>query len=108
MKSEMPPIFLAFLDCFALAVACCGLSCGRCFAPVVCGFLLGCGLCCWCFFFPLDDCDKKKGQAVGACPLFVGCGLGYPIALGITKLLQAVSILRAFPTIQATEKKLLL
>ena len=42
-----------FLDCFALAVACCGLSCVcrlgccGCFAPVVCGFLLGC-----CFLFP--------------------------------------------------------
>ena len=42
----------------ALAVAYWGLSCCCClvcFAPVVCGFLLGC----W-FFFPLDACDKKK------------------------------------------------
>ena len=24
-----------------------------------------CWLCCWRLFFPSDDCDKKKGQAVG-------------------------------------------
>ena len=26
-------------------------------------------------FFPFGRYDKKKGQAAGACPLFVGCGL---------------------------------
>ena len=36
----------------ALAFALCGLSC-CCFAPVVCGFRLGCGLCWW-FFFPSE------------------------------------------------------
>ena len=51
--------------------------------------------------FPFGRYDKKKGQAVGACPLFVGCVLFYPIASGITKLLQAVSILRELPTIHA-------
>ena len=34
----------------------CCLSCGYCFAPVLCGFLLGC----W-FFFPLDGMTKRKG-----------------------------------------------
>ena len=27
------------------------------------------------FLFSFGRYDKKKGQAVGACPLFVGCGL---------------------------------
>ena len=33
-----------------------------------------CGLCCWWFFFPLDDMTKRKGKLL-ACPIFVGCGL---------------------------------
>ena len=56
--------------CFSWFVLCCCLGC---FAPVVCGFLLGC----WRFFFPSDDCDKKKGRTVLARPLFVGCGWFY-------------------------------
>ena len=53
-------------------------------------------------FFPFGRYDKKKGQAVAlVLSLFVGCVLFYPIALGITKLLQAVSILRELPTIHA-------
>ena len=60
----------------------CCLSCGYCFAPVVCGFLLGCGLCCWCFFFPLDDCDKKKGRNFLR-PLFVGCCHSFAICLAL-------------------------
>ena len=46
-----------FVDCFALAVAYCVLSC-CCFVPVVCGFLLGCGL--W-LSFPLVGMTKRKG-----------------------------------------------
>ena len=108
VKSEMPPIFLAFLACFALsalAVASIVIACLvvlDCFVPVLCGFLLGCWL-----SFPLDGMTKRKGKPCWlVLSLFVGCGLVYPIALGITKLLQAVSILRELPTIQATEKKL--
>ena len=68
MKSENASIFVGFapifLDCFALVVALCGLSCCG-FAPVVCGFLLGCGLCCWWFFFPSDGMIKRKGKLLG-------------------------------------------
>ena len=50
---------------------------------------------------------KRKGAPCWrVLSLFVGCVLFYPIALGITKLLQAVSILKELPTTQATEKKL--
>ena len=61
----MPPILL---DCFALAVAFRGLSCLYCFAPVVCGFLLGCGL--W-LSFPLVGMTKRKGAPLLVLPLFV-------------------------------------
>ena len=60
-----------FVDCFALAVAFRGLSCVcrlgcclGCFAPVVCGFLLGCWL-----FFPSDDITKERAHRVGASSL---------------------------------------
>ena len=92
-----------FLDCFALAVAFCVLSC-----VVVCIALLllfvGCG-----FLSLSDDCGKKKGAPRWcSLSLFVGCVLAYPIALGITKLLQAVSILRELPTIHAAVNRSLL
>ena len=74
LKSEKRNAANVFSSCswlyrFAPALCVLRLYCFCCFAPVVCGFLLGC-----CFFFPSDDCDKKKGQAL-ACPIFVGRGL---------------------------------
>ena len=66
-------IFVGFAPMFsALAFAYCGLSC-CCFAPVVCWFRLGCGLCCWWFFFPSDDMTKRKGAISCVLSLFVGC-----------------------------------
>ena len=53
------------MDCFALAVAFRGLSCGYCFAPVVCGFLL---VCVW-FFFPSGGMTKERAHRVGASSL---------------------------------------
>ena len=82
MKSESPPIFLAllallaFLDCFALAVAFRGLSC-CCFAPVVCAgcvFFVGLGCVVGVSFSLRMGATKRKGKRF-ACPLFVGCGL---------------------------------
>ena len=85
----------------------CCFACLGCFAPVVCAGCVGWFLCCWWFSFPSDGMTKRKGKPLGlVLSSFVGCVLFYPIALGITKLLQAVSILRELPTIQATEKKL--
>ena len=92
--------FIVFLGFIGLLRSCC------CFARFLCVLRLCwlCGLCCWWFSFPSDDCDKKKGQAVCLSSLR-GLWACY-IALGITKLLQAVSILKELPTTQATEKKL--
>ena len=93
--------FLGFIGLIASLRSCC---CFLCFVLLLlrsCCLWVSLGL--WVVllaFFPFGRYDKKKGQAV-ACPLFVGCVLFYPIALGITKLLQAVSILRELPTIQA-------
>ena len=56
----------------ALAVAYCVLSCGYCFAPVVCGFLLGCGL--W-LSFPSVGMTKERAHRVGASSLRGLCGL---------------------------------
>ena len=58
-EKRNPAILLALsalLACIALVVAFRGLSCGYCFAPVVCGFLL---CCCW-FSFPLDKTKKER------------------------------------------------
>ena len=70
MKSENPPILLAFLDCFALAVAFRGLSCVcrlgyclGCFAPVVCGFRLGCVV--GVSFSLRMIATKRKGEPLG-------------------------------------------
>ena len=54
----MPPIFLAFLDCFS-SCSCfgCWLYC-CCFASVLCLLWFGCGL--W-FSFPPDGMTKRKG-----------------------------------------------
>ena len=60
MKSENAAIFLLLqlLSWFALLLLCSCALCG--FACLGCG-----GLCCCWLSFPSDDCDKKKGQAVG-------------------------------------------
>ena len=64
------PLFLwASALCICLSCVCC-FACLVYFAPVVCG------LCCWWFFFPLDDRDKKKGRkGFSLRPLFVCCML---------------------------------
>ena len=69
-----------FLDCFApmfsaLAFASIVIACLvvlYCFAPVLCEFLLGCGLCCWWFSFPFGYMTKRKGGLLGSSSL---CGL---------------------------------
>ena len=64
-------IFVGFAPMFsALAFAYCGLSC-CCFAPVVCWFRLGCGLCWWWLSFPSDDMTKRRGAPLLVLPLFV-------------------------------------
>ena len=83
-------------------------SCG-CFAWFVLLLLRSCSLLVvvvlLVVLFPFGRYDKKeRAHLVGASSL---CGLwACYIALGITKLLQAVSILKELPTTQATEKKL--
>ena len=68
----------------------------------------------WLLFpFPLRTIRKKKGRKFFASSLVLLCValscccfvflFGYSAALGITKLLQAVSILNELPEIQATE-----
>lgn len=70
--------------CLLWFVLCC---CLVCFAAVVCGFLLGCGLGCWVFFFPSDGMTKERAHRVGASPL---CSLVVVIRLLIVRGLPAI------------------
>ena len=87
------PFVLPFASLFLSALAC----------PFALSFLS------WFVFvvsFSLTDYMQKKGRSVLVRPLFVCCvcvQIGYSAASGITKLLQAVSILNELPEIQATE-----
>ena len=101
------PSFSCFVAAFMLFVP--RLSClSSCFVFSL--VLVGlCGLLLWLLaFFPFRTISaKRKGAKCLPCVLFcpvVGC-VGYSIAAsGIRKLLQAVSILRFFPAIQAAVK----
>ena len=100
--------FLGFIGFLGLLRSCCCLLWFvLCLSLGLLWLLCSCCLC-WLWlvllvgFFPFGRYDKKKGQAVAlVLSSFVGCVLFYPIALGITKLLQAVSILKELPTIHA-------
>ena len=70
----MPPILLAFLDCFALsALAAASIVVASLVLFALLLFFVGCVVVG--SFSLLMIATKKKGQAVGACPLFVGYGL---------------------------------
>ena len=69
--------------------SCICLYCVCCFDPALCVLCLCwlCGLCCWWFFFPLDDMTKRKGAPLLMLPLFVR---GLWVFLYAHKLVQVI------------------
>ena len=94
------PLFLSFLPLFYLFAYLRGFA----FVVLVLSAFVALSLC---LLFPLRTVRKKKGRAVLVRPLLSCCVLRCYLATpGITKLFAAVSILRSFPDIHATVKKL--